>query len=201
MNKNTFLCFIVIFFYCSVKAQVQPGKLYADVSVSRYVLRFNNTVYQASLSAGLTQHSTLGLFFSHTRYDASASITGFDAYSTKTGGGVTYNYYRYFNSHSKWGWYANVNAGIFNIRVLEKTSGSYQLNNRYWQQELTVSPGIFFTPSRSVMLYAGLGGITLGSNKYQLVNLSSGFVNQLTIGARITIGGSKKKSIKPGFMP
>lgn len=191
MNKAISLLITASFMGAAAEAQVQPGAVYPEFSATQNFLKLNNTSYRATLSAGLTQHSTLGFFISRTRYNAS-TVIGFDSYSTQSGAGVTYNYYRYFNSRSKWGWYVNAGAGLYTIKVYDKTSGTYQENNRYGQNELFVSPGIFFTPAKNVMVFAGTGGLSLANNKYETFYLRSSLLGQFTLGVRITIGGGDK---------
>lgn len=191
MIKTISLTVALAIIHSAIQAQVQPGAVYPDITVTRNFLRLNNTIYQGSLSAGLSKHSTLGFFASHTRYNASG-LSVYEGYSTKSGVGVSYNYYRYFNSKSKWGWYVNAAGGLYRLKVFDKVSGNYQLNNSYAQQEFSISPGIFFTPTKNVMIYAGLGGLALASNKHQAVYLNTGFLSQVSLGVRFTIGGGKK---------
>lgn len=190
MKRKIFLS--VILFSGNINAQVQKGAIYPELSVSRNMIRMNATTYHASVSAGISKQSTLGIFYSRTNY-GSPDVSRYNGYSLKTGGGLTYTWYRYFNRKSKWGWFINAEAGLYKVKVFEKTGSSYNLNNKYLERELTLNPGVFFTPSPRVMLFAGLGGISVYGSKYQFADFSSSFLSRGTIGIRFTLGGNGKK--------
>lgn len=191
-KKITFIA-AVIAITPALQAQIQKGDIYLGGNAGIGVLQFNNDYFQPAIEAGISKHSTLGLFYYSTRYNA-ASFSGVEGYSTKKGGGLSFTYHRYFGSKTKWGWYMNATAGLYDIKVVDKIAGRAYLNNRYRQAELTITPGIFFTPSSRLMLYANFGGFSLTNNKHEFAVARVHFPNYFSIGARFSIGGSKRKN-------
>lgn len=177
-----------------LSAQVQKGGIYPGVTTGVGITRFNNSFIQPSVEVGISGHQTAGVFYYSTRYNN--SLLNSDDYSTKRGGGISFTHYRYFGRRSKWGWYVNAAAGIYDIKVIQKQAGAAILNNRYRQGELTLTPGIFFTPSPRVMFFANTGGFALVHNKHEFANAQSSFLNYISVGVRFTLGGRKKDKLK-----
>ncbi len=193
MHKKIPFIAASLFFAPALPAQVQKGSIYPGITAGQFVFRFNNSTLQPSVEVGVSSHSTLGLFYYSTRYNANA-LSNAGGNSTKRGGGISFTYHRYFNLHSKWGWYVNSTLGLYKIRVIEKQGANSYLNNRYGQGELTLTPGVFFTPSSKLMLFANIGGFSLSNNRYEFLRPGSSFVNQLSVGVRFTFGKNKKQA-------
>ncbi len=192
MRKKIFFSAAALLSCYSLLAQVEKGQLYGDVSFGKKVLKFSTTTIQPSFSIGLSEHSTLGVFYNYTRSKSTPTISS-NGYFISQGFGVSYNYYHFFKKSQQWGWYFNGSFSANQTSVYDKAGGVLLLNNRYAERELSFTPGIFFKPSKGVMLFANIGGISLANNRYDFIVPRSSFASQLNLGIRINIGGNKGK--------
>jgi len=190
-NKTAILCTLLCISQ-ALLAQVEKGSVYPGITAGQMIFRFNNSSIQPSVEIGISRHSTLGVFYYSTRYRDISPLNA-ESYSTQKGGGISFAVYSYFNRRSRWGWYVNSIAGLYDIRVIEKRAGYNFLNNRYRHGELRVTPGIFFTPTPKLMLFANIGGFSVSNNRYEFLSPGSSFLSQLSVGLRISLGGSKKR--------
>jgi hypothetical protein len=191
MTKKLLFLTVTIVISVQLVAQVEKNRIYPALTIGKHIFDYNTNTIQPSVSIGLSEHSTMGVFFKYTR-TASYPSDFFKGYSEATGGGITYSYYHYFNKRSKWGWYFNAELGTYRINVFDKTSGTTVLNNRYTERELRVTPGIFFSASPRVMFFANVGGLALTHNYNGLHLNHRDFLNQVNIGVRISLGGNRK---------
>ncbi len=189
-NKTIFsLFFLLSFFHLS--AQVENGQLYGDFIFGKRILKLNTGTIQPAFSIGLNEHSTFGVFYDYTRSKTTPSISS-NGYFVNQGVGISYSYYHYFKKSQKWGWYFNSSFAINQTRAFDKSSGSLILKSQSAARILSVTPGVFFKPSKGVMLFANIGGVSLVNNRYHFITPSSSFASQLNLGIRINIGGLRK---------
>ena len=192
MSKKIFFSVIISLFCFQLSAQVEKGQLYGDVSFGKRIIKFNTTSFQPSVSIGLNEHSTFGVFFNYTRSATTPSLYS-AGYFTNQGIGVSYNYFHFFKNSPKWGWYVNGALAFNQTSVYDKRTGVTLLNNRYSERELGVTPGIFFKASKRVMLFANIGGVSLINSRNDFITPRSTFASQLNVGIRINLGGQKTK--------
>jgi len=193
MRKIILTSSVLFFSVIQLAAQFQKNEIYGGLSYGRRLFNYNTNSYQPSFSIGLNTHSTVGVFLDNTRYNVMPSQF-YDGYSHSLGVGISYNYARYFKKSSKWGWYVNSSLGFYKVKVYEKQNSITTLNTHYNQQELSVSPGIFFRASPRILLFANIGGISLTNNRYEFTSRFN-MTSQLNIGVMISLGnpGKKKK--------
>ncbi len=192
MRKKLFFSILALLTCFHLSAQVEKGQFYGEATFGKRIVKFNTNTMQSSFSVGLSEHSTLGVFYNYTRSKSTPSIFS-NGYFVSQGVGVSYNYYRYLKNSRKWGWYINGSFAANQTSVYDKSAGSSILNNRYSQRELSFTPGIFFKPSQRVMLCANIGGVSLLNSRYDFITPRSSFASQLNVGIRIKIGGQSEK--------
>lgn len=176
----------------SAFAQVEKNAIYPELSVGRTLFNYNTNTVQTGVSIGLSEHSTLGVFYAHTRYESSP------LFSSETNGksnryGISYTYYSYFKNSKKWGWSLNGSASINRYNTLYKPTSSPAVNYKGTDKELSITPGVFFKPSAKVMLTANIGGVTIYNSRYQVGSGYSNFGGQLNLGVRVNLFGHKKR--------
>jgi len=177
-------------------AQVDKGQLYGDLFIGRKLWNYNTNMIQPSITVGLSEHSTLGVFYSYTRYK-SMPVAGINEMTANvTGVGVSYSYFKFFKNSQKWGWYVNGSLSFNRVTVYEKAGGNTVLNNRYSERNLSLTPGIFFKPSPRIMLYGNIGGIEAVNNRHDFILPRSTFANQVNFGIRVGIGNLKNKKVR-----
>lgn len=190
MKKKLINSIILLSFSFVAGAQVQPGAVYPSLSFGRYVRDYNTNTLGGSVTVGLNGHSALGVFLNRTKATINPK-TG-NGFFIETEAGLSYTYYRHFRQQSKWGWYANGELGFSRIRFFDTGSGSIQFTGSYNERKLTLTPGIFFAPSKNVMLFGNVGSFSLNNSKNQGLEARSSFFNKIELGVRLTIGGNKK---------
>jgi len=178
MRKQTLLLLVAGFLAIQSSAQIEKNRIYPGLTVGRHLTNYNTNTIEPSVSVGISDHSVLSGFYRYERYNNSP-LSPMKGYSTRSGGGVSYSYYRYFNKSSKWGWYLNGSLGLYQVRVYEKQGGTTILNNRYTEKELTITPGVFFKPSPRTMVFGNIGG-------FSLVNYS-GISTRYTIAKQVIV--------------
>jgi hypothetical protein len=191
MRKQLLFLLLAGVITIQASAQIERNRLYTELSAGRYILNFTANTFQPSVSYGISEHSAISAFYKYQKFKSYPGIY-YNGYSTKSGGGISYNYYHYFNKKSKWGWSLNASLGVFKINVYDKQGGIILLNNRYTEKELTVTPGLFFKPSPRLMFFTNIGGLSL-VNYHGGTNINNGFSKQLNIGVQLRIGGAAKK--------
>jgi hypothetical protein len=193
MRKIILLSLVLFFSAIQLSAQFQKNEIYGGLSYGRRLFDYNTNNYKPSFSIGLNTHSTIGVFLDNTRYNVMPSQF-YDGYSRSLGFGLSYDYAHYFKKSTKWGWYVNSSLGFYKFKEYEKQNGITTLNTEYNQQELSVTPGIFFRASPRILFYGNIGGIALTNNRYEFKGRLD-MVRQLNIGVTISLGnpGKKKK--------
>jgi|CXWL01.1.fsa_nt_gi hypothetical protein len=197
MRGKVFFLILILLSFIQVPAQVDKSCFFGDISLGRKVFYYNTNNIQASFSIGISSNSTLGVFYSYMRYNSMPSNFSNGPIISK-GFGILYNYYRYFKKSKKWGWNINGSFMVNRISIYDKQSGALVLNNRYSERELFLAPGIFFKPSKRVMLFTNIGGFSLLNNPYETARFRSSFAGHVNIGVRINIAnlGGKKNTNK-----
>jgi hypothetical protein len=196
MGKHLFAAITALIFFVQASAQLEKGKLYTGVS-SENRINFNNRSFgfKPELAYALDQHSSIGVKFNYFRsnkYNVHY-LDNAKGYNVHFGIGVSYNYFRYFKNSNKLGWYVNANLEFNRRRFYDiKYSGQTVLNSQYKQAELSLRPGIFYSPSRNVMLFANFGGISLKRSNGDFYG-DFNFASQFNIGVLINLDVFKKK--------
>ena len=197
LMRKKILIVALLFIYCSQAfAQLEKGSIYAGISSeNRFHLFYKNFGVRPGLSYALDNHSLIGVSYNRFKsntYDQfySTATKGFDI---QNGFGVSYSYFRYFKNSKKLGWYANANLDLNRIRNFNiKTTGETELTSRYRQTEISFRPGIFYTPSKHVMIVANFGGVSLVNYKGN-IHAPFNFGSQLNVGAHINLDIFRKK--------
>jgi hypothetical protein len=191
MRKTLLLSFVLFISAIQLSAQFQKNEIYGGLGYGRWLFNYNTNSYQASLSVGLNANNTIGVFLDHTRYNSMPSPV-YNGFSQSSGLGISHSYARFFKNSSKWGWYVNSSLGFHKIRIYEKQNGVNVLNVNYPQQELSVTPGIFFKPSPRILLFANIGAVSLTNNRYEFKGRFN-MASQLNVGITIGLGNFGKK--------
>jgi hypothetical protein len=192
MRKKLLFVTLTIVISVSLVAQVEKGRIYPALTLGKHVFDYNTNTVQPSISIGLNEHSTIGVFYQYTRYKFSPSDFS-KGFSEKTGGGVSYNYYHYFGKRSRFGWYINGELGVYRVSVFDQSGSTTVLNNRYTETQLKITPGIFYSLSPRVMLFTNVGGLAFNHSAGRGLDITGrDMFNQVNIGIRVSFGGSKK---------
>lgn len=181
-----------------VSAQLEPGKIYTGISSeNRFHFYNKNFGFKPELAYALDKHSSIGVKFNYFRSNKFEVGYVPDAmgYAVSYGAGISYNYFRYFKNSHKLGWYANANLEFNRYRFYGiKSSGQTVLNNQGNYAELSIRPGIFYTPSENVMLFANVGGFSL-NRSYHSFSGDLNFASQFNIGVLMNFDVFRKKKI------
>jgi hypothetical protein len=197
MGKYLFTA-IAAFIICrQASAQLQPGKLYTGISSeNRFHFYNKNFGFKPELAYALDKHSSIGLkfnYFKSNKYDI-GFLDNARGYNVSFGVGLSYNYFRYFKNSNKLGWYANANLEFNRSRFYDiKTSGQTVLNSNYNYAELSIRPGIFYTPSKNVMFFTNFGGFSLQRSSQDFSG-DFNFASQFNIGVLINFDVFKRKN-------
>jgi hypothetical protein len=195
MRKKIYLSLAIIFSVLQLSAQFQKKQIYFDLTGEKRVIRYSTNGLRPSVSIGLSDHSSIGVYFDYTK-SKEWVYPNVNGYMENKGVGVFYNYYRFFKGSTKWGWFGSADLSFTQIRAYDKTSGSLVLNNWYNQERLSLTPGIFFKPSQRIMLHADIGSLYLYHDRHEFLNVRSNFATQINAGITIGIGNTRKKKSK-----
>ena len=196
MGKQLFIV-TVLFIYCKQSyTQLEKGNFYPGLSSENRFYPYGNAYgFKPELSFALDKHNSVGIKFNYFRsnnYNVPFP-SNIDGYNLQHGIGVTYNYFRYFKNSKRIGWYANANFDLNRIKYFDiKNTGEAELASRHNQTELSIRPGLFYKPSRNIIVFANVGGISLinsAGNVYVPVN----FGKQVNVGALIDLDIFRKK--------
>ena len=171
-------------------AQLEKDKFYPGLSYQNR-FKFDYTTYGtgAQLSYALDKHNLVGVNYNYYRSNKFPLYFQQNSrgYFFASGTGLTYTYFRYFKNSKKLGWSITSDLNFNTIRYYTlKTSGQYQLDNRYHEAELSVKPGLFYTPSRNVIIFANFGGYSLNKGRGYLWG-DFNFGSQVNVGALINL--------------
>jgi hypothetical protein len=196
MRKYLFTLLVAVIVCVQASAQLEPGKFYTGISSENRFHAFNKSYgVKPELAYALDKHSSIGVNFSYfrsTKYDIHY-LDNDKAYNVQFGAGISYNYFRYFKNSNKLGWYVNANLDFNRYRFYDiKTSGQTVLNSQYNYAELSIRPGIFYTPSRHALIFANFGGVSLNKNSHNFSG-DFNFASQFNIGALISLDVFRKK--------
>ena len=162
MGKYLLALFALFIIYGQASAQLEPGKLYTGISSENRFHFYNKSFgVKPELAYALDKHSSIGVKFNYFRSNKFevGYVPDAKGYTVSYGAGISYNYFRYFKNSHKLGWYANANLDFNRYRFYDiKSSGQAVLNNQGNYAELSIRPGIFYTPAKNVMLFANFGG-------------------------------------------
>ena len=196
MGKFVFTSLVLLIICGQVSAQLEPGKLYTGISSeNRFHFYNKNFGFKPELAYALDKHSSIGVKFNYFRsnkYEV-GYLDNAKGYNVSFGAGISYNYFRYFKNSNKLGWYANVNLEFNRSRFYDiKNSGQTVLNSQYNHAELSLRPGIFYTPSRNVIFFANFGGLSLNRSNGNFSG-DFNFANQFNIGVLINLDVFRKR--------
>lgn len=180
MRKQIFLFAIAFFvFTCNMFAQFEKGGIYPGISIGRHLFDYNTNSARPSVMIGLGKHSAAGVSYHYTRLvnNPASQVKG---YSVVRGGELNYVYAHSFRREGKWGWYSNLALGRQQVSVYDNTATNL-LNNRYTENYLSFTPGIYFQPSQRLLLYANMGDISVTKSRH-------GFTGNLHIGSQLNVG-------------
>ena len=196
MGKHLFAAIAILLVCGQASAQLEKNKFYPGLSYQNR-FKFNYTTYGAGaqLSYALDRHNLIGVNFTHYRSNKfplyfQQSDRGF---LSGTGVGLTYTYFRYFKNSKKLGWSITSDLNFNTIRYYSlKTSGQYQMDDRYHEIQFSLKPGLFYTPSRNVIVFANFGGYSLNKgNGYLRSDLNFG--SQLNVGVLLNTDIFRKR--------
>lgn len=196
MGKYLFTLLVAVIVCGQASAQLEPGKFYAGIS-SENRFRFFNKSYgvKPELVYALDNHSSIGVYFNYSKSNKYEIhyLDNAKAYNVQFGAGISYNYFRYFKNSNKLGWYVNANLEFNRFKAYDiKYSGATVLNSQFNQAELSIKPGIFYTPSKNVMLFANFGGLSLNRSNGNFSG-DFNFASQFNIGVLINLDIFRKK--------
>lgn len=188
MGKHLFAAIAVLFCWTHASAQLEPGKFYTGILSENRFGYFNNSYgFKSGLHYALDKYSSIGVNFNYSR-SGNYQVHYLDnarAYNVQVGAGISYNYFRYFKNSKKLGWYANANLDLNRFKSFDiKYSGETVLNGQFNQVALSVKPGIYYTPSKNVMIFANFGGVSLNRSNGQFSG-DFNFASQFNIGVLI----------------
>ena len=196
MGKHLIAAIAVLIVCWQASAQLQEGNFYPGLSWQNR-FKFNYTTYGtgSQLSYALDKHNLIGVNYNY--YRSNKFPLYFQqsdrAYFFTTGAGLTYSYFSYFKNSKKLGWSITSDLNFNTTRYYTlKTSGQYQLDDRYHEVELSVKPGLFYTPSRRVIVFANFGGYSLNKGKGYL-HSDFNFGSQFNVGALINLDIFRKR--------
>ena len=192
------LLIAVVFFICcgQASAQLEKGNLYPGVSSENRFYQYGNSYgIKPELSYAIDKHNSVGVrlnYFRSNNYNL--LVTPYtNGYFVQHGAGITYNYFRYFKNSQKFGWYVNANLDFNRIKYFNiKNSGGTELGSAHNQTEFSLRPGIFYKPSKNIIVFANFGGISL-VNSNGNIDAPLNFGNQVNIGVLINPDIFRKK--------
>ena len=191
MRKKILLSAAIFFSVLQLSAQFQKNQIYVGVTGEKRFGQTSSIGVRPSVSIGLSRHSEVGVYFDYTKFrDFSFSNTKIR--SQVYGVGIFYNYYKYLGRNEKWGLFLNADLSLNQVRVSDTNAGS-PTNNLYNESRFAITPGIFFKPSRNIMLYLDLGNVYALHNKYEWFNVRSTLGSQISIGIKFGLGDPQKK--------
>lgn len=196
MGKYLFTSLVVLIVCGQTSAQLEPGKLYTGISSeNRFHFYNKNFGVKPELAYALDKHSSIGVKFNYFRSNKFevGYIADAKGYTVSYGAGISYNYFRYFKNSHKLGWYANANLELNRYKFYDiKSSGQAVLNNWGNYAELSIRPGIFYTPSKNLMLFANFGGFSLNKSFHDFSG-DFNFASQFNIGVLMNFDVFRKR--------
>jgi hypothetical protein len=180
-------------FVQQASAQLEKGKVYLDVTLGKRFINYGTHSFTPSASIAISKHSSIGAFFDYTRFKNFYNGDKW-GYMNQYSYGISYNYYSYFNQRNKgggWGWFVNGSAAYTQTDqyIYETSTGLLSSDHVYKEVRLSVTPGIFFQPSKRIMMHASIGGGTLYKQHGE-----HGLQGKYDFGKRIDIGTTIKLS-------
>jgi hypothetical protein len=190
--RKIILATLVLISSFTAFSQIQKNSIYSETFVGQRIGRYYSTTAGTGISIGLNEHSTLGIFYGHTRFNSRVMDLS-HPYMTNNQFGVSYTYYQFIGKSKKWGWDLNASAALNRVRSFAKPGVAIIADQKHTQKEIALTPGIFYTPIKNVMLTANVGSLTFTNSKYDGARINSSLGHSLNLGIRITLFGGKKK--------
>lgn len=182
-----------LYFLVSINAnaQIEKGAVYSDFSFGKRIFYYDTYSARTGVSIGINEHSTFGLTYTYTRYNAMPS-NSWNGFGVSQRVGLSYTHFDHFKNSQRWGWFLDGSIALTRLDTYVKANGSNNLERRFTEKDISITPGIFFKPSKRVMLTANMGGLSVANNRYQSMNLRSSFAGELNLGIRISLFRKKK---------
>lgn len=119
---------------------------------------------------------------------------------TNTGYSAGAYWKMYFPFADKAGWYTNLGAGYFHSKT-KNTSSSGSTASTVNGYNINLSPGVYYMPTRKILLNGGLGGLSYAHSKYSGGSLTnSGFsfnlLNSFSFGIEFILGRNNSSNNK-----
>jgi hypothetical protein len=191
MRKKILLTVVVMFSVFVASAQLEKGKLYADLSIGQRVLRANTWHVRPGMSLALSEKFAIGVFGDYTRHTRFETMNG-SGYMNKYAAGIAFSYFNYFSKARKWGWYMNADIQYNHSELFLSESYYTTLAFESNTVELNLTPGIFFT-TRKFLFYGNVGGYSLSKSIYRNEYYKSfDFGSQLNLGMKMNLGRKRK---------
>lgn len=192
MRKRILLLALVLISGFHLSAQLEPGHIYGGLSAGYNIRTYKPAIGgRTSLQLALGKRSSIGFFYDYSR-TKDYHYLGANQFLREQSFGITYSYHRFFGRSQSWGWFVNGTLSYDRFKNSQKYPGGTSASYGYDEIDLTIRPGIFFKPSKGVMLHASLIGASYSKN-YCGPGMNLGFSPQVHVGITLDLGSLKKK--------
>jgi hypothetical protein len=191
MRKKILLSAAIFFSVLQLSAQLQKNQIYVGVTGEKRFGQTTSIGVRPSLSFGLNNHSEVGVYFDYTKFKE-PNDPNFKVNAQVYAAGFFYNYYQYLGRSEKWGLFLTAGASLGRVRISQVILGNATIS-RYNESRFSISPGIFFKPSKNILLHLDLGNVAGLHNRYESFHVTSNLGKQINIGIKFGLGDTQKK--------